>query len=238
VRTVLFDLDGTVIDSVEMIVRGLTDSIAYFGGTPSEPAHLTTIIGMPLVKQMEIHGVFCRDAEHLNEITEHVVQRYAHYSYLQSPFEPCVKAIQLCQSEGIQTCVVTSRNRTEWAALHKQFEFLTLFNHVVCAGDTEHPKPSAEPALHALKISSTPPEHAVMVGDSIFDIQCAQNAGIRCAAAMFGSGSRADLLELRPDIVLEQPTDLLDWVRQLSLTNQNAKEENQHRRTTFIATSS
>lgn len=231
IRAILFDVDGTVVDSIAMIVAGLGDTYEKFTGTRPSDADIHALIGTPLVAQMKLFGL-SPDDQQLQELCDYTIQRYGVHQDLETEFVAATDALIKAHQSGLKTALVTSRNAVEVEILSQHFRGWTAADTAVSASDVVNPKPSPDPALLAIERLGVSAENAIMIGDSVFDLRCARGAGLRSGAVLYGAGKKEDLLAETPDYVFTTPTDLLDWV--CNLTEQNhATEENHSCRTDF-----
>lgn len=231
IRAILFDVDGTLVDSIEMIVAGLGDTYEKYTGNRPSHGEILSLIGTPLVAQMKLFGLNPDEAQ-LAELCDYTISRYGVHQYLETEFVEATDALILAHKTGFKTALVTSRNAVEVEILSQHFRGWSAADTAVSASDVVNPKPSPDPALVALERLGVEAEYAVMIGDSVFDLRCARGAGIRCGAVLYGAGKKEDLLAEAPDYVFTTPSDLLEWVCNLT-EQQHATEENQPCRTDF-----
>jgi HAD superfamily hydrolase (TIGR01509 family) len=224
VRAILFDVDGTLVDSIDGIVQGLHDAFVHYGNHDYSPAKIRSMVGTPLIEQMKLAlGTDASDAE-LEEAMAYTMSRYAIHNANPKPFEDAVRALELASQAGIPTALVTSKNAAEMDMFLPKFKASSLASAIVCASDIEHPKPAPDCVLLACDRLGVQPQDAIMVGDSVFDLQSAKAAGAAAAAVTYGSTERARLQNEAPDFIFDRPAELLDWVRTI-IAKKNEKEE-------------
>jgi len=210
---VLFDVDGTLVDSIEMIVRGLGDTFEeYFHFRPNDE-QIRSLIGLPLNKQYGMYMDSPPTEAQVAEMSQYTLSRFEIYRHIEKWFDSAIEALRLCHEIGIKTALVTSKNAQELADFLPKFPGTPFLNGSVCASDVSHPKPDPESALLACKRLGVDPSRAVMVGDSIFDLRCARAAGMSCIAVAYGAGSRDSLEAERPDEMFDSPEELLEWAK-------------------------
>ena len=208
---VLFDVDGTLVDSLEMIVRGLGDAFEkYFGNRPPT-SFIRTLIGMPLREQFELCSPGPLSEEQLEEMIQFTLERYDAYKQHQSVFEAAVETLILCYRQGLKTSLVTSKNTAELNDFIADFPGTPYLHATVCASDVFRPKPDPESAFLACQRLNVEPYKAVMIGDSVYDLRCARGAGIACIAAAYGAAQRETLLAENPDLLVDTPEELFAW---------------------------
>jgi pyrophosphatase PpaX len=205
--TLLFDLDGTLIDSIGLIIASYQHTANAHGLPPRSDEEWLHGIGTPL------RVVFRELVEHPEQM-EQLVATYraynlAHHDAQVVPYVGAPELIRRVKSEGYKTGLVTSKNRPGavrglvLAGIADHFEVL------VCADDVVNPKPHPEPVLLALDRLGSRPEEALFVGDSVHDMRCGRDAGVLTAAVLWGPFGREHLAATGPDFWLESPGDLL-----------------------------
>jgi pyrophosphatase PpaX len=224
VKAILFDVDGTLLDGLDMIVAGLGDSFEKFGTRRPSDDEILALIGTPLTHQMKLFGCSPKNQEELDEMIQYTIDRYEAHHHLEAEFTEAVQGLVMAAKAGIGIALVTSRNAQELKNLKSRFSAWEHIDHAVCASDVENPKPHEESAHLAMAKLGATPEESVLIGDSIFDLRCAKSAGIRCGAALYGAGKKEDLLAEAPDYIFTTPMDLLEWVHNI-VEQSHAKEE-------------
>jgi pyrophosphatase PpaX len=208
VRVVLFDLDGTLIDSGPIIIASMRHaSLTVLGVEPDEERVRAAIGGPGLVSQMQD-----LDPDRVDELIE---AYRAHNEPLHEELEAFVDVLALLptlRAEGRLLGIVTAKRlRTVALALDR---FPTLREHadvIVGMEDTERHKPDPDPILEALRRLEASPGEAAYVGDSPFDIAAAKAAGVLAVGVTWGGIHSAErLAEERPDALVSSPEELLD----------------------------
>jgi pyrophosphatase PpaX len=206
-QTYLFDLDGTLLDSVELILASYRHTaLAHRGEAPDDAVWLAGL-GTPLRVQLrhlsddpaEIEAMAVTYREH----------NLAHHDRMVRPYEGVVDAVVALAARGTLG-LVTSKMRE--GAL-RGLRLLALDGHfrtVVGADDVEHPKPHAEPVLRAVERLGADPATTVFIGDSPHDLEAGRAAGVRTAAVLWGPFTRETLAPCAPDFWIREPTELLE----------------------------
>jgi pyrophosphatase PpaX len=204
---VLFDLDGTLIDSGAMIVASMRHAATTVLGRDIPEEELKAAVGGPgLVAQMR-----ALDETRVDELVE---AYRAHNEPLHESLEPCAgidAALSRLQADGRRLGIVTAKRRiTVQLAFDVQPWLEHHFEVVVGAEDTDRHKPHPEPLLHALRLLDADPREAAYVGDSPFDVAAAKAAGCTAIAVTWGGiHSEERLAEERPDALVRDPEELL-----------------------------
>lgn len=223
-EAVLFDVDGTLVDSMGFIVPGLRDMYRHFGEVEPSEDELLAVIGLPLRHQVTLFGLGPASDDEVNRRISFALERYRHYQDCETVFEDAVATLRLCHSSGIPTALVTSKNAEELKNFLYRFPAADSVDATVCAADVLYPKPDPESARLACQRLDAAPERSVFIGDSIFDLRCAREAGCLAIGVSYGSTPRAVLEQQNPDAVFDTPAALFAWAHQ-GLSNASCPEK-------------
>ncbi|MFZ4508469.1 MAG: HAD family hydrolase [Fimbriimonas sp.] len=216
-RAVFFDVDGTLVDSIEMCVLGLGDTYERFVGFRPNDAEIKSMIGIPLYRQLARYDEVEPTREEMERRIAFTIERYAVHESRQREFFPAVQALEWCHHQGFKTALVTSKNAEELERFLNHFSWTNLVDTTVCASDVRFPKPHPESLrLACERLDLSPPEVA-MVGDSVYDLRCARDAGAYAIGVAYGAASYEVLKAEEPDHVLNTPEALLEWVQSQQL---------------------
>jgi len=205
IRGVLFDLDGTLVDSIDLIVACFDHTYhTHLGATLSREAIVATI-GRPLIEALE-DAAPGRASE---LFATYAAYNEAHHDLLLRPYPRAIDAARALHTRGLPLGIVTSKRRAGlWRAL-RLYELEPLFPVLVALEDTERHKPAPDPLLAGARRLGLPPSHVLYVGDSVYDVRAARAAGMPVAAALWGAGTADELRALAPDLLLTAPDELL-----------------------------
>ena len=203
---VLFDLDGTLIDSGAMILASMRHATRTVLAREIPDEQLLAGVGSGLLAEMRK-----LDADRAEELVR--VYR-EHNQPLHADLQACdgvLTVLDELKDDGRRLGIVTAKRR---ATVELAFEVVptlgTYFATIVTAEDTERHKPHPDPILHALDILGAAPAAAAYVGDSPFDVQAAKAAGVQAVAVTWGRIHTRERLEReRPDAVVDSAEDLL-----------------------------
>jgi len=204
--TFLFDLDGTLIDSIELILRSYRHTLrTHRGHEPGDDVWMSGL-GTPLWVQ------FRRFTDDPAEI-EAMVATYraynlAHHDELVRPYDGVVDAVRTIARAGKALGLVTSKLKSGAVRGLRVAGLEDAFAVIVGADDVTQPKPHPEPVLTALDRLGANAGDAVFIGDSRHDLVCGRAAGVKTAAVLWGPFDRSHLEDLQPDYWLERPADL------------------------------
>jgi pyrophosphatase PpaX len=214
VSAVLFDLDGTLVNTVELILQAHDHTFAlYLTGPWPERRAIIRNFGRPLRLALQEYA----EADGLPDPAGQVpgmVEVYRsfqneHHDRLVTGYDGMLDTVRVLGDRGYVTGVVTSKLMAGARRELEQFGFAGLLDVMVFLEDTTRHKPEPEPLLEAARRGGFEPAQAVYVGDSIHDIAAGRAAGMKTAGALWGPFERADLEAAGPDVLVEAPQDLL-----------------------------
>ena len=195
-RVVLCDLDGTLADTVPLIIASHRHAVREVLGRDLHDDVLRSGIGTPLLTQMRAFD----DAR-----AEELVRVYrtfnhaAHDEYVRG-FDDAIAVVETARERGAATGIVTSKSRDAVELAFRVVPALRpLAEALVTAEVTEVHKPNGEPLLAALGMLGAGSEGACYVGDAPADLQAARAAGVDAIAVTWGAFSRDELAEHAPD---------------------------------------
>jgi pyrophosphatase PpaX len=213
-QAILFDLDGTLIDTTSLILTCFDHSWQSVCGLKHSRASLIKTFGMPLREAMR-RLLFVTDHHQGDETVEQLLTEYrsfnvANHDVMAVAFEGTQQVIAELRKRGYRTGVVTSKGRELALRGLRLCSLEAMVDTAVFLEDTDRHKPGPEPILAALERLKVPATRAAYVGDSCHDIVAGRAAGVRTVAALWGPMPRADLECERPDYLAESISDLLE----------------------------
>lgn len=202
---VLFDLDGTVVDSGAIILASLRHATqTVLGETIPDERLLATVGGSGLASQMRDF-----DPERVDELvrvyTEHNLPLHAELT----AFDEMLQLLEDLKAEGRRLGIVTAKRRATVEVAFEHLPIRHLFDVVVAGDETERHKPHPEPLLLALERLGAEPSSAAYVGDSPFDVVAAKAAGMTAIAVTWGRIHDAERL------ACEEPHHLVESAEEL-----------------------
>ncbi len=208
--TILFDLDGTLIDSVRLILDSYHHALASHGLPPRTDEEWLRGVGTPLSVQFAEWRDDPSTLEAL--ITTYREYNLEHHDRMVTVYPGVVQTIEALKAAGLATGLVTSKNRQGALRGLTLARLERLMDVLICADEVDNPKPHPEPVEKAVALLGADPATTVYVGDSIHDMVSGRAAGVRTAAALWGPFGRQHLEGAEPDYWLEQPAELLGLV--------------------------
>ena len=207
-QTLLFDLDGTLIDSVQLILDSYHHTLRVHGIPARSDDDWLRGVGTPLRVQFADWD----DAD----LLEAMVATYREYNL--AHHDPMVTVydvgdmLRRYATPRSDLALVTSKNR-QGALRGLHLTGLTdYFEVLVCVDDVQHPKPHPEPVESALALLGAERREAVFIGDSIHDMHAGRAAGVATAAVLWGPFGREHLEPTAPDHWLTTPHEVVELV--------------------------
>jgi pyrophosphatase PpaX len=202
---VLFDLDGTVVDSGAIILASMRHATSEVLGREYADEELMQAVGGP--------GLEAQMAALAPERAEELVRSYrAHNEPLHEGLEACSgmeDVLVRLKDEGRRLGIVTAKRRATVELAFRSVPLGHLFETVVGGDETERHKPDPEPLLLAARRLRVSPEQCAYVGDSPFDVRAARAAGMHAVAVTWGR------IHERARLQAETPDALVDTVEEL-----------------------
>ncbi len=208
-KYVFFDLDGTLIDTVPLILESFNYTFMHHFGETRPQEETISYIGMPLINHL-------RDIYPGRE--EELAKTYREYNERNHDksigiFIGVYDLIKALYEEGIVLGVVTSKRRELAMRGLKIFNLLDYFMFVNGSEASAKHKPDGDPLIKAMEKAKVQNKDDVLyVGDSPLDILCAKDAGVKSAAVAWTYSSISELKKVEPEIFIEKPIDLLKYV--------------------------
>ncbi len=205
-QTVLFDLDGTLIDSIDLIIDSYLHTFDTHGVVPPTRTEVLAGIGTPLRTVFASH--VGDESTMLEWIATYREFNLAHHDARVRVYPGVVDLVKRIRAAGMRTGLVTSKNH------HGARRGLALIGLeddmevVVGADDVVHPKPHPEPVLRALELLGMPASTCLFVGDSHHDVHSGKAAGVATAGVTWGPFDRAHLEIACPDHYCATPEEL------------------------------
>jgi pyrophosphatase PpaX len=216
--TVLFDLDGTLLDTIGLIKASMRHALRTHLGWEPDDAALVRGVGTPLIEQVRHHGRVAAGRALDEVLVSRIAQTYidhnlAGHDATVAPYPGVADTLARLQARGVRLGIVTSKpNATARRGL-RVCGLEGCFDLVVGMDDVARHKPDPEPVRFALDRLGVPAADALFVGDSPHDMLAGRAAGVHTGAAMWGPFSRADLDPTTPVHYLDHITAIEPLVR-------------------------
>ena len=205
VKAIIFDVDGTILDTEQAILQSLQRTLREETQKDYPFEALRFALGIPGKDALQRLNM-----DNIEAVHQKWSAAVLEFSHEVAVFENLEKVIQHLATKPIQMGIVTSKTAQEIVDEFDPFGLCDYFHHIVSASDTKKHKPHPEPLLKCLDALQVAPQEAIYIGDSIYDFQCAKQAGAKFALAHWGAKSTIGFEEA--DYVLNEPQDILTIV--------------------------
>ncbi len=215
-RLVIFDWDGTLMDSAEKIVRCFVAAAREVNlPIPTEPA-IRAIIGLGLHEAVAV--LFPGASQGVrDDIVERYREHFSHLDNTEMKLFPGVKeGLEELFRWGHQLAVATGKARRGLRRVLEDTETAGLFAATRCV-DEARSKPDPQMILDLLAATSIPPHEALMVGDTTYDLEMACRARVDALAVSYGVHDREALLRHAPRACLDSFGEVCSWIRDSSV---------------------
>lgn len=198
-RSVVFDVDGTLFDTLPSLSAAANNVLAAAGMRQVSTSLLRPALNEGL-RSMFRHAIALQSTPVDAIVANQLEGEYmAHYEERWLPAAPLyagvAKALAALKSQGLRLGICTNRDRASTEALLAAASIADSFDAIVSLGDAPFPKPAPDPLLLLMELLQVPPAEALFVGDSGMDARCAQLSRVRFAAHLGGyAGQPGDLL--------------------------------------------
>lgn len=204
-KGVLFDLDGTLLDTTDLIIKSFQHTIRVHYNRPVDLEIVRAYFGQPLRAALEVLGP---------DDVDDLIQTYRefnllHHDELAKSFAGVAETVQELYNAGVLLAVVTSKSQTTAIRGLKLFDMDKYFPVVIGSEQCQNHKPHPEPVQLALAELGLTAGECLMVGDSPADIASARAAGVKTAAVRWTELPIETLLVEHPDFVLTTMAELL-----------------------------
>ncbi|MFH9726001.1 HAD family hydrolase [Streptomyces sp. NPDC017254] len=207
-RAALFDVDGTLVDSNALHVVAWWEALRQGGHhVPTHAVHRA--IGLPGEKLLEHLLGPDRDRSRDDRLSTAHDTLYGSWFERLHAFDGAAELLSTLAGNGWEVVLVTSAKGRELEALRRAVDADAAIAATATADDVAEGKPAPDPIEHALSLVGVSAERAVLVGDSVWDMEAARHAGVVCVGLLCGGTPRSDLRDAGAVAVYEDATDLL-----------------------------
>jgi HAD superfamily hydrolase (TIGR01509 family) len=213
-RAVIFDVDGTLVDTNYLHVMAWRRVFLEQGEPEITSARIHRLVGMGTDELLET--LFGRPRPALKP------KRARHFEALKAEIRAFPRAGDLLRAvhdRGIRVVLATSAEKSDLEALLEAIDADDAIDAVTSAGEVEQAKPAPDLFCVALEEAGTAPEGTVVVGDTVWDVKAAARAGLPCVTVNSGGISRAELEAAGAMAVYEDVAALLDDLDQSPLVD-------------------
>ena len=214
IDTVLFDFDGTIMDTNDVIIGSWQHVYRTLRGKEGDLDYILSTFGEPLEYSMETSFPEVPMEESVKIYRDWHRERFLDMIKL---FPGIAEMLEKVKVRGYKMGIASSRLRVTLEQGLNKYDLGKYFDAIVAVEDTENPKPAPDIVLKTLELLDAKPENAIMVGDSRLDILCAHNAGVPAvlvawSATLAGKTKEDFASGEAPDYIIDKPSDLLEII--------------------------
>lgn len=212
INTILFDFDGTLMDTNEVIINSWQHTFRTLDGKERPVDEITRTFGEPLKITME---KMFPDVPVDKAIEIYRSYHYDNFGEMISLFPGMRNLLDSLTKDGYTLALVTSRLKGTTQQGMESHDLEKYFQAVITCEDTDKHKPDPAPILVTLERLDKKPEEAIMIGDSMFDILCAKNAGVRSVLVGWALAvtDEEKTGENGPDFMIDNAMELMDILK-------------------------
>jgi HAD superfamily hydrolase (TIGR01549 family) len=203
-KTIIFDIDGTLIDTYEMSLKSLQRALYDVTKRKYSEAEISFHFGIPTYDALYQLGF---DQSEIDKITKKIDEYYAedfHFKF----YRDIESVIKKLYDNGIYLGLVTSQYHSEYDPKFSDLPITRYFKTVICADDTTKHKPEPEPIEKFIQVSGADKKSTIYIGDTEYDCECAHGAEIKFALACWGAINK----NIKADHFLKNPIDIFKLI--------------------------
>ncbi|WP_138495340.1 pyrophosphatase PpaX [Paenibacillus pinistramenti] len=205
IETILFDLDGTIVNTNELIISCFQHVMEKQGQPGYARERIIPFMGQTLEQQLQAF-TGAMDVELM--VKDYRAYQAIHHDALIREFPHVDEVLGRLHQEGFTLGVVTTKIKASTDRVLDMFGLKKYMSTIVTLEDVEHPKPHPQPVLTAVERLGANPETTLMVGDSPADIQSSLAAGVKAVGVAWSLKGKEKLGEYGPHYILEDMRDL------------------------------
>ncbi|MFK5949910.1 MAG: HAD-IA family hydrolase [Methylococcales bacterium] len=209
---VLFDLDGTLVDTAPDLIACLNTALKIHGFDQVSSKEIKPYISYGAA--VMINQSISTDETTQDKILDTMLSLYQDNIAKHSQFFPGIpETLKLIESLGLKWGIVTNKKARFTDPLMEAFKLTHRAACIISGDTTANSKPHPEPMLTACRVADVKPEECVYIGDAIHDIQAGKNSNMKTIAALYGYLKPEDSpSNWDADVLIESPKQLTSWI--------------------------
>ncbi len=192
-KIIILDFDGTLGDTASVIIKTMHETIREMGLPTRTDAESAAMIGLRLVEIPPVLFPECNIDVDLYADTYRRLFDVHNKDGAVKLYPHVIETLKALKARGLTLTIASSRGQTSLSQFVKNLGLTEIITYILGAGDVENGKPHPEAIFKTLEKYGFTPDQAIMVGDTIFDIQMGINAGTKTCGVTYGNGSRESL---------------------------------------------
>lgn len=180
-KHIIFDIDGTLIDTEVAVLSSLKETIKEYFDSDIELEELYFALGIPGDTALQKLNI-----ENIQEVKATWSKKFKNYYSTVRLFPQIEELLFEVKQQGLKIGIITSKTRKEYQDDFTPFNLDGIIDISLCIDDYKSPKPSSEGMYLYLTKAGIKPQEAIYIGDTIYDYQCANGAGVDFGLAKWG----------------------------------------------------
>ena len=207
IKAVIFDMDGTTVDTITSIAYFANDALKKFGYNEVETEKYYTFVGNGPKSLIEyVNG----DLNKVDEVLNYYLSEYNNNPlYLAKPYDGIVDMLEGLKNKGIKTAIISNKQDEAVKVINKE-----LFGGIIEIAEGTKPdvarKPAPDSLLNTMKALGVEKDEVLFVGDTDVDMITAKNAGVKSIGVLWGFRDEEELLTNGADYIVSHPKEILD----------------------------
>jgi len=209
-KCVIFDMDGTLTQTNQLIYDAFNDIAVRFQGRTYSPEAITAMFGPPEEGAL----LTIAGEDRIDEAMHEYLKFYrARHNDLARLYPGILDLLIWLKQRGVRLALFTGKGIHTTTITMEMFGLKPYFDFVVTGNDVVNHKPSSEGIRKILDHFSLSPDDVLMVGDSPSDVKASHEAGVRIAAVLWDSYRKEKVLQLKTDYVFHDVAEFSSWLR-------------------------
>ena len=206
ITTVLFDFDGTIMDTTDLIIKSWQNTFRKLAGIEVNEDVILPTLGEPLELTLER---FFPDVPLQKCLDTYRGWHHDNFVDLIKMFPGMMELLEELKARGYRMGLVTSRLKYTTMLGVEKYDLGRFFDYILTADDTDKHKPDPAPILITLEKMGADPSEAIMIGDTLLDLGCARNAGVPSVLVDWTIAVPEDK-KIEADYVIKNASELLE----------------------------
>jgi phosphoglycolate phosphatase len=214
IRLVMYDLDGTLLDTASEIAAAVNQTLTEFGAETVEEWRVRAWIGYGAAKLIEEAWRTMKPGAHLDDVMASFGRHYREtVGKTSQPFPYVMETLQKVKALGIKQAVITNKESSFTQRVLEKHRMTDLFDLVISGDTLPVRKPDPAVIQHCLQTLQQTAEGSLFVGDSDIDVVTAKAAGVVCWAVPYGYNSDRDIRQAGADRLIDDLRAVHDYLQ-------------------------
>lgn len=213
-KTIIFDFDGTIGNTQQIILRSMKATIKELGLPERTDDQCAAMIGLPLTRCFtELYPDHTVVDEEKGKLCAATYRRLFDEFNEQGAvplFPHVLETLKALHQQGIELTIASSRSHQTLDAYVRDLQLEEYIHYILGVEDVKDAKPGPGPVLKTLKDFGRLPEECIVVGDTKYDIQMAHNAGVKAVGVTYGNGSREEMEEEKTEWIIDDFAEMIN----------------------------